>query len=163
MWVISIFMSQRWPFRGSERTFFPLRGLKKGGLFIAKGAAREKQGRFFFEFSPYHTFLLHLIRSTVSCARLYSQCPWTILRLSLDDRSESRGHWRPRGHWLIGCPSYGCPLSCCLARPGRPSYRWACEDHGAPQSRESSCLHDPARLSPGCSTRRISRGNHEAL
>jgi hypothetical protein len=52
--VISIFMSQKWPFRGSERTFSPLRGLKEGGLFIAKGAAREKQGRLFFEFSPYH-------------------------------------------------------------------------------------------------------------
>jgi hypothetical protein len=89
------------------------------------------------------------------CARLYSQCPWTT-DLSREDIGV-------RGHWLIGCPSYGCPLSCCLARPGRPSYRWACEDHGAPQSRESSCLHDPARLSPGCSTRRISRGNHEAL
>ena len=45
-------MSQKWPFRGSERTFFPLRGLKKGGLFIAKGAAREKQGRLFLSFHP---------------------------------------------------------------------------------------------------------------
>ena len=45
-------MSQKGPFRGSERTFFPLRGLKKGGLFIAKGAAREKQGRLFLSFHP---------------------------------------------------------------------------------------------------------------
>jgi len=45
-------MSQKWPFRGSERKKVPLRGQKKGGLFIAKGAAREKQGRLFLSFHP---------------------------------------------------------------------------------------------------------------
>ena len=61
----STFMSHKWPSRGTERSFFPLCGLREGRLFIAKGAAREKQASFSFEFSPYHTFLLHLIRSTV--------------------------------------------------------------------------------------------------
>ena len=43
---------RKWPFRGSERTFFPLRGLREGGLFIAKGAAREKQASIFLSFHP---------------------------------------------------------------------------------------------------------------
>ena len=32
--------------------FFPLRGLREGGLFIAKGAAREKQPSTFLSFHP---------------------------------------------------------------------------------------------------------------
>ena len=52
-------MSQKCPFRGSERKYFPLRGLREKRLFIAKGAARENKRRFlvcflsFFHFSLY--------------------------------------------------------------------------------------------------------------
>ena len=38
---------------------------KKRGAFHCKGGSARKTRSTFFEFSPYHTFLLHLIRSTV--------------------------------------------------------------------------------------------------
>ena len=57
-------MSQKWPFRGSERTFPPLRGLREERISIAKGAAHENKRRL-FEFSPYHTKVLHLMGSRV--------------------------------------------------------------------------------------------------
>ena len=60
-------MSQKWPSRGSKRTFLPLRDLSKGWAFHCKVGSARKTSLDFFEFSlyPYHTFLLHLIRSRV--------------------------------------------------------------------------------------------------
>eukprot|EP00964_Phaeocystis_antarctica_P126534 scaffold90215_cov33-Phaeocystis_antarctica.AAC.1 len=56
--------------RGPKRTFLPLRGLSKEWAFHCKGgSAREKTSLDFLEFSPYHTFLLHLFRSRVCGGR----------------------------------------------------------------------------------------------
>ena len=46
---------------------------KKRGAFHCKGGSARKTRSTFFEFSPYHTFLLHLIRSTVEYV---SVCMW---------------------------------------------------------------------------------------
>eukprot|EP00964_Phaeocystis_antarctica_P134389 scaffold98685_cov40-Phaeocystis_antarctica.AAC.1 len=63
-------MSQKWPSRGSKRTFLPLRGLSKGWALHCKGGSARKTRLDFLEFSPYHTFLLHLIRSRVALSQL---------------------------------------------------------------------------------------------
>eukprot|EP00964_Phaeocystis_antarctica_P136265 scaffold100694_cov36-Phaeocystis_antarctica.AAC.1 len=63
-------MSQKWPSRGPERTFLPLRGLSKEWAFhIAKGAAREKTSLDFLEFSPYGTQSLGLRADAVFVPR----------------------------------------------------------------------------------------------
>ena len=64
MWVISIFMSQNGLLEAQNVNKFRCPA-KKRGAFHCKGGSARKTRSTFFEFSPYHTFLLHLIRSTV--------------------------------------------------------------------------------------------------
>ena len=70
-------MSQKWSFRGPERTFFPLRGLREERLFIAKGTAREKKCvafEFFLVFTlDQHTKVLHLMGSIVNIVPALNQ------------------------------------------------------------------------------------------
>ena len=62
-------MSQKSPFRGTERTFFPLRDLREGGIFIAKGQRAKNKRRFSLSFHPIIRFCCTLLDPQSEAAR----------------------------------------------------------------------------------------------